>query len=67
MVGLILFETNTFKSIESSFLSDISEKMRNKSKLIKILKNISQMTEKEIKKNWHILHAIVFHSINWQI
>ena len=51
MVGLILFETNTFKSIKSSFLSDISEKMRNKSKLIKILKNISKMTEKEIKKN----------------
>ena len=50
MVGFILFETNTFQSIESSFLSDISEKMPNKSKLVKILKNISQMTQKEIKK-----------------
>ena len=50
MVGFILLDTNTFQTIENTFLNNITEDLPTKSKLIEILNNFSKMIQKEIKQ-----------------
>ena len=51
IVAFILFETNSFRLIESQFLKNISTKMISKEKLVLALSNISKYTRQEIKSN----------------
>ena len=50
MVGFILLDTDTFQTIENTFLNNITEDLPTKSKLIEILNNFSKMIQKEIKQ-----------------
>lgn len=49
ITAFILFETNSFISIESPFIQKISEHIPNKNKLLIALKNIADYTRNQIK------------------
>ena len=49
IVAFVLFENNSFKSIESSFLKNISNDIPNRQQLTKILTKVANFTRGEIK------------------
>lgn len=49
IVAFVLFENNSFLSIESSFLKNISDAIPNRQKLTKILSRVAKYTRSEIK------------------